>query len=164
MYGSMATSLTGPGFVSEERFLLRHGRYFETDDHTTSGRRMRMKQCYCNAATCATENTTLRYCEGYFYNGFHFSFKHAWLIDKRGTVVDPTLRATPLAYFGVPFKTKYLIQTMMRFHYYGIILPENRELYFLDEAQLASVIDPVALSLGSVIKGTSRKARRSDGA
>jgi hypothetical protein len=154
------TSLTGSGFVSHERFLLRYGQWFKTDERTSSGRRMTPKQCYCNSAERALKDPTLRYCEGYCYGCDHFLFVHAWLIDERGMVVDPTLRETPLAYFGVRFKTEYLMQTMERTGLYGIFIPQNQEVYSLDDAQLASVIDPVLLSLGSTIKGTSRKGRR----
>jgi hypothetical protein len=100
------TSLPGSNFVGQEGFLLRHGQWFKTDDRTPSGRRMTRKQCYCNSAECALDDPTLRYCEGYCHDK-RFLFQHAWVIDERGMVVDPTLRETPRAYFGVPFKTEF---------------------------------------------------------
>jgi hypothetical protein len=135
-------------WFNQDGFVLRHGQWFRTDERTTSGRRMTRKQCYCNSALRALDDPTLRYCEGYCYNK-PFLFEHAWLIDERGMVVDPTLRETPLAYFGVPFKTEYLIETMQRTRCYGIFIPENPEVYSLDDAQLASVIEPVLLSFES---------------
>jgi hypothetical protein len=145
-------------WFSQERFVLRHGQWFRTDVRTTSGRRMTRKQCYCNSALCALDHPTLRYCEGFCYDcSLNHLFEHAWLIDERGIVVDPTLRDTPLAYFGVPFQTEYLRETMQRTRVYGIFIPQNREVYSLDDAHLACIIDPV---FGTTIKRTSRKGRR----
>ena len=132
----------GSEFTGQEEFVLAQARWFETDGCSTSGRRMAAKQCFCNSALRAFDDPNLRYCEGYCgYSDRLSVIHHAWLIDERAIVIDPTLRKTAFAYFGVPVQTEYLIKTMTRTKFYRIFIPQNEELYRLDDARLASVID-----------------------
>jgi len=75
------------------------------------------KECYNNCVALILRRQDVRrdmvYVEGYGFNGF-FPCAHAWLVTKDGKVVDPTWAGPRVveaaAYWGVPFKTEYLME------------------------------------------------------
>jgi hypothetical protein len=60
--------------------------------------------------------TGLVYVEGIASASFEsapFPTLHAWLIDPRGRVVDPTWRESEhCTYFGIPFHSEYVLKTI----------------------------------------------------
>lgn len=147
-----------------EEFLLKYGQEFSTFEGTLAGPRMLMKNCYGNCYDLATRNwgrgmadNGLTYCEGFVQSVI--PVRHAWLIDKEGRVIDPTLRPRlsddipEPAYFGVPFQTKYLINTTLANGYYGLLdamLPENQKLYLGEvKPEAALVMQLIAKEVGS---------------
>src|SRR5260221_725834 len=79
--------------------------------------------CYRNATLVALERGDLTYVEGYAtVHGVPIS--HAWLVDRTGLVLEPTLRPKDSAdrtigYFGVPFKTEYVLKALKKNKVYG---------------------------------------------
>ena len=62
------------------------------------------KRCYDNAYDLIVKHPTMIYCEGYvFLEKVALPIEHAWCIDEAGGVVDNTVRASTVAYFGIPF-------------------------------------------------------------
>jgi hypothetical protein len=94
---------------------------------------MTAKQCFMNATLRALEDPSLTYVEG--IAAWLIPFDHAWLVDRDGFVVDPTLkprdRAGEVSYFGVPFTREYLLERTKRTRYYGLMgmMSADRELF-----------------------------------
>ena len=66
------------------------------------------KGCYYNCLQILNERPELIYCEGYaLADGLVLPVPHAWLINDRGVVIDPTWD-TDSAYIGVAFDTNWL--------------------------------------------------------
>jgi hypothetical protein len=105
-------------------FLAEHGRSYTSDPETFAGERMEQGMCYMNCTHSVLENPLLTYCEG-FVSVYGVPLEHAWLLDRDGNVIDPTLTAHPegrvTEYFGVAFSTEYLLQAAMRNKYYGLL-------------------------------------------
>jgi hypothetical protein len=64
------------------------------------------------------------------------SVEHAWCVTKAGIVIDPTLpppvetqTVRPQGYFGVPFSSKYVMETASKTGVYGILSYTNRNLF-----------------------------------
>ncbi len=121
--------------TTPRRFMLEHGREFKTGPNTYAGRRGTPKQCFMNAGRLAIDDPTLTYVEGYV-TCHGVPLEHAWLIDKDGLVVDPTLKVKPGEdrigeYFGVPISTKALLdQIFNRTKVWGVLDPmTNMNLY-----------------------------------
>jgi hypothetical protein len=106
-------------------FLLRHGRGFTSDARTFKGRRMMAQNCFRNATLRAHRDESLTYVEGYVWS--LIAIHHAWLIDRDGRVIDPTLKAKwldgearrPTAYFGVRFNTPFVRRFTVQTERYG---------------------------------------------
>lgn len=109
-------------FYSMGEFVLKHGKAFKSIKQKlpVGVRRGRMGRCFQNAANLAVNDSRFTYCEGYAAGVI--PLMHAWCIDKDGNVIDPTW-ADDLghSYFGVPFKTKYLIHSLLETETYGLI-------------------------------------------
>jgi hypothetical protein len=81
-----------------------------------------------NASHLALADTSLTYVEGTI--AIHgVPIQHAWCADSDGVVVDPTL-APAIAdqsyariggYYGVPFRTDYLLKASATNGYYGLL-------------------------------------------
>jgi len=82
------------------------------------------KECYANAARLALYNPEYIYVEGIASPEFmNFPILHAWCIDKNGNVVDPTWKTLGSVYYGIPFSTDFLRQTILKTGIWGL-LPE----------------------------------------
>jgi hypothetical protein len=114
-------------------FVVKHGREFKADAQTYKGRRMMEQRCFRNAALKALRNESLTYVEGFVRivtpadDGVRliFPFRHAWLIDSGGKVIDPTLRQNgetrEINYYGVPFNAGFLRQFTIQSKTYGLL-------------------------------------------
>lgn len=79
--------------------LLRHGRPYDPHPFPARRTRGRPRQCYDNAFKLAARSRgRLRYAEGYAAG--LIPVEHAWCLDDRSRVVDPTWD-DGVAYFGV---------------------------------------------------------------
>lgn len=108
-------------FYSMGEFVLKHGQEFKKRFELPKEiRRGKLGLCFQQAADLATRDSRYTYCEGYAAGVI--PLMHAWCIDKAGNVIDPTW-ADDLghSYFGVPFKTKYLIHQLLETERYGLI-------------------------------------------
>jgi len=122
------------GYVHSSALILEHGKAYPTDADTYAGKRGTPKQCYANAGRMATRDSSLTYVEG--YTTVHgVPIEHAWVVNKKGTVIDPTLKNGDniRGYFGVPFTTEYLNKTIARKGTWGLIDGmTNRDLFKKD--------------------------------
>ena len=127
------TTPEGKKIMSSERIVLDHGKEFYFDKTTFEGPRGTAKECFRNATLAVLENPDLTYVEGYADIG-PFAIEHAWTVDEAGKVVDPTFRLgkgniTVKGYYGVPFTTDYVQNTVTKTGYYGIISYTNSSIY-----------------------------------
>lgn len=106
---------------SWDSLQLAHGRGWLMDAKTFSGKRMKRKQCYANAAHLALDGHGT-YVEGFVScHGVHI--QHAFIVDASGNVVDPTIRphAGIKGYYGIPFTVDYLRRTILKNAVYGLL-------------------------------------------
>lgn len=103
-------------------FMLANGRDYQTGPDTYAGPRGVRHQCFMNATMLATNNPALTYVEGKVVC-CGVPLDHAWCVDTDGIVVDPTLRGAKniTGYFGVPFKTSYVMRAVMWNKVYGVL-------------------------------------------
>jgi hypothetical protein len=135
-----------PDQQSPHEFMLKHGRAFEVTPATYKGPRGAPKQCYSNAGRIALKNAAakgppLYYAEGYV-TSVGIPIPHAFLVNGRGEVIDPTLRGPcevggERAYFGLVFDPAYFAAALVAGSYWGLL------------DSLASV------ALHDIIKGTT---------
>ena len=116
----------GWAYRGPDDFVLRHGREFRHERCPDDVAMGEAKNCYGNAFNLAIEREDLTYVEGY---GLRIiPCQHAWCVTDEGVVVDPTWDARedrdwPQAYFGVPFKWKFVNRTILDNEYYGVLWP-----------------------------------------
>ena len=112
------------------RFYLAHGRDYAIGPATFAGPRGKPQQCYMNATLLALRDSTVTYVEGYV--SCVVPLQHAWCVTADGVVIDPTLGDAKLGstagttdrisdYFGVPFRTDYLMKASTRNKRYGLL-------------------------------------------
>lgn len=119
------------GHRTNYTLILEHGRYFTPAERPADVKKMPDKECYRNATEVALRRPDLTYVEGFAtipeVEGLPFA--HAWLVDDKGTVIDPTWRRPGTSYFGIPFTTDYLRQTLVRQKIYGMLPDMPRKNY-----------------------------------
>jgi hypothetical protein len=84
----------------------------------------REKQCYRNASMYVMSRPRAIYVEGFAFASIlpGFLFEHAWVLVKHtGLVIDPTWKTPGICYFGIPFTTKYLMNTLDLNMEYGML-------------------------------------------
>lgn len=124
----------GPGMATTpDKLVLEHGKAYATGPDTYAGKRGTPHHCYENATKRVLQNPDLEltYVEGYM-TVHGIPLKHAWAVDKRGLVVDPTIKPGPevKGYFGVAFSNDYVRATMMQTRMYGVIsMSSNRDMF-----------------------------------
>ena len=102
-----------------EDFVLRNGKsYIEIVPFWNE--LMKPQNCYGNAFEVSLANKGLTYVEGYARKKRGISTLHAWCITKDEKVIDPTWN-DGVEYFGVPFKKKFVKDTVLRRKLYGIL-------------------------------------------
>ena len=111
-----ALSRFGPGRVGYD-FVLKHGRAWPSRKLPKAYRRGREGECWGNSQRrLLRAPDKLIYVEGYAWSSnVGLPFPHAWLADDTGEVLDLTWANPELsAYFGVAFRSKYVLETMVR--------------------------------------------------
>lgn len=112
-------------YNSVEDFTLKLGREFKAARWMLkeSYHRRTPKECYANALHLALVHPEYTYVEGYCFqlDGL-LPIAHAWCVDEHGVVFDPTLKhPESFAYFGVPFKTEFVLDYVQKKGTYGVI-------------------------------------------
>jgi len=105
-------------YLCMEDFILRHGRAFIPTKRPAYVKQATLKECFRNATQLMMNCSDLAYVEGYACG--IIPVMHAWCVDKSGQVVDPTWTDGSV-YFGVVFKSDYVIQCNLRREKYGVI-------------------------------------------
>ena len=94
-----------------EEFVLKNGRSFETTIPLPSNiKKGKEGTCFENAFWVASGNRhKYYYCEGYAANKGMLPVLHAWVVNRKHEVIDPTC---PFAkyYYGFIFKLSYVCQ------------------------------------------------------
>ena len=112
------------GRHSKESFVLKNGLPFVPNEKTYEGPRGEQKMCFMNATQAVLENPERTYVEGYV-TVHGVPIEHAWTMDATGQIYDPTL-TKELAegvsgYYGVPFKTDYVLKSALKNKVYGLL-------------------------------------------
>jgi hypothetical protein len=120
--------------ITPAGLLLAHGKPFTSTAETFKGRRGKQGRCFMNAGRMAINGEGI-YCEGYF-TSFGIPIDHAWIVSYDGkTIIDPTIRNLSKSkrdlhmeeYFGIPFKTDYLLKRTNETHYWGLLGQETMD-------------------------------------
>ena len=109
------------GYLSVSEFIYKNGQLFKPGPLPKNVRRGPMKQCFRNAALLSME-TSYYYAEGYALS--IIPTIHAWCINKKGKVIDPTWEDGK-EYYGIVIKKSYLLKYLLKYKRYGLI--ENWE-------------------------------------
>lgn len=126
--GSMKGKKGLEGMKSAEQFLLDNGHPYVVNAKTYEGPRDPMHMCYKNATLAALKNPDRTYVEGYV-TVHGVPIEHAWTIDEKGQVYDSTVKPDMGigGYFGVPFKTDYVLAAGLLNKQYGLLSYETRK-------------------------------------
>jgi hypothetical protein len=129
------------------RFILRNGRSYRAS--ATKVKLGEPKECFTNAAKHLLEHRNGTYCEGVTLGSkFTFLFHHAWIVDFKGEVLDPTLADnTGHQYFGVEFTRREMLHELMRNGHYGLLdsgLGLNTRLMFGIDPKLKAICKEIA--------------------
>jgi hypothetical protein len=83
------------------------------------------QECYKNASLLVMSRPDLTYVEGFAKNGEvgdHFSFMHAWAVDKDNNVIDPTWdNPEKNQYFGVKYDREKYLKYLYKAEIYGVL-------------------------------------------
>ncbi len=95
---------SNPDVRNAYALVLEFGRSFTPQPKPKGIKWGRRKRCYKNAYDLMKEHPALTYCEGFvLLEKVSLPIAHAWCSDQAGGVVDNTVRASTIAYFGIPF-------------------------------------------------------------
>lgn len=115
----------GMKFMGQEDFVKQNGKAFTSQKYPSKylNYRGEKKGCFTNAFNLAQRFSELTYVEGYgISNVVPLAIHHAFCVDAEGNVVDPTWDdQEDSTYFGVEFNQKYVVDTILRTKYYGIL-------------------------------------------
>ena len=106
-------------------------RSYKFDDKSFQGNRSTQHKCYQCAGQKALYDSNLTYVEGYI-SVHGVPIEHAWVVDKDGRVIDPTLKDGKgvKAYLGIPLQTEYLREAILRTKHWGMIsYTTNRDIF-----------------------------------
>ncbi len=121
-------------YRSPESLVLNTGRPYYINKNSFLVKPGVARQCYRNSFYLMESNPELTYVEGYCHIGI-LPIEHAWCVDKKGKVIDPTLVIkendvmNPCGYFGIPFTKEYVYFTALSTKVFGIISYTNRNLF-----------------------------------
>jgi hypothetical protein len=102
-------------------FIVTHGKIYQPSKRPKGIRKQAYQECFKNASLLSLDRDDLTYVEGYACD--YFPTLHAWCVDKKGCVIDTTWKnPEECAYFGVPFKTDFLLDTLLEEKVYGLIV------------------------------------------
>jgi len=112
-----------PDDLNDNLRLLKDGRWYEPQMLPRKYAYGEMKQCFANAARLALREPTLTYVEGFAHSGL-IPVHHAWTVDLKGRVIDPTWRTRPedeyahkvhdMAYLGIEFEIEEAVSYLLQ--------------------------------------------------
>jgi len=102
-----------------EEFVLKNGKTFKVGNGKV--KRGKVKECFKNAFHLADSGSGLVYVEGYATSkGLPFPVLHAWCVDSKGNILDPTWKDGE-EYYGVPFDMGFVCRTILKRKKFGVI-------------------------------------------
>ena len=106
-----------------EKFILDHGTEYTFRPLPKKYRAGPERYCFMNAARLALSSRELIYVEGFGSSEILCSIPalHAWCIDARGRVVDPTWTDPTSTYVGITISDELLMAEQMRTKHYGVL-------------------------------------------
>lgn len=128
---SMAQPRDGWRYTSVEQYVIENGRWWQNAPLPSTVQRGRKKECFFNAGNLALNSGRLhpklyRYIEGFAWMPESIPVMHAWCVDRKGKVIDPTWDYHPnTVYFGVCFDADYLLDVISCTGNWGILGPDN---------------------------------------
>lgn len=97
-----------------QQFVLEHGWWYEPVKLPTGVCHGPEQQCFMNAMEIMASGYQLIYCEGFaLYKSGSMPVLHAWTTDGQGHAIDNTWRQPGVAYAGVPFKSLFVMGTVL---------------------------------------------------
>jgi len=114
-YIELVKNMNGGKQLSIEEFILNNGKEFsENGGKVKKYEYGKMKECYKNAFLLMVGRKELYYCEGFAtFPNLPLPVLHAWCIDKKGRVYDPTWKDGD-EYYGVVFDRKFAFSRVMK--------------------------------------------------
>ena len=106
-------------YVNCSDFILQNGHPFIPAPLPKDISRGIMKECFRNAFMLMAAHSELIYVEGYASGVI--PVYHAWCVDQKGKVVDPTWGDDGQVYFGVPFSSGFVREQTLKSKKYGLI-------------------------------------------
>lgn len=127
----LANALVGAfgGPATLEQFILRNANVSGRGEHELPycmRRGRKKKECFKNAYNEADPGGIFTYCEGFAMNTTlsPFPFLHAWIVNMRGLIFDPTLKnAHNYEYLGITVPYHQLRVETLRTGVYGLLDP-----------------------------------------
>ena len=112
-----------------DAIIAANGKPYHFDEDSFSGSKKTQGLCYQEAGRAALDKN-FTYVEGYV-SVHGVPIHHAWVVDSDGRVHDPTLQdgRGVHGYFGVPFKTNYVRETILRTGMWGMFDYHNPKIY-----------------------------------
>lgn len=123
--------LADPRYMAIERFVMEHGVLKRGRKLPKPYRVGRMKECFRNAAMLSLDNRDLVYTEGFAWrDGLPIDFRHAWVEDPCGQVIDITWRKTTEKeeYLGVQIPRDVLVKNIVKTKYASVFWRGELEL------------------------------------
>lgn len=122
------------GGFNFKKWLLKNGEAFGERVKLPGVKMRQIKECYKNSFQALMDGTVDRdewfYTEGIVVTAdLPIEIEHAWLSNRKGEVLDLTLREERLdgkpreqvGYYGIPFSFDYLLERTLKTGYYGIL-------------------------------------------
>ncbi len=106
-----------PAFMkrSQYRFVIDYGHWFKPTPLPIAIDHGDEQQCFMNALDALEYDNSLIYVEGFaLSSGSSLPIHHAWITDGSGRALDNTWVDPGVAYAGVPFRTEFLIETILK--------------------------------------------------
>ena len=97
-------------FRCYETLMLAHGRLMPQETAPTKIARGKPKECFTNSQHLIFSDPTLTYVEGYAtFKTLPIAVPHAWTLNEKGNVVDPTWTQDNRYYFGIALDQDWLL-------------------------------------------------------
>lgn len=115
-------------------WLLENGEAFDGPRVFDNWPKGTAKECYRNTFTQIEDVDTFgddiwAYTEGYaMKESLPIPLGHAWMSNELGEVIETTWETEPderVWYFGVPFKTEFVREQLLKTQYWGVLFPDE---------------------------------------
>ena len=94
-----------------QEYVIKFGSYFPPRPKPAGIPWGKRGLCHWNALNLAESDKSLTYTEGFAVIKRDTGIiQHAWVVDKRGRVIDNTWRVSVLGYYGIPFRREFILE------------------------------------------------------